>query len=101
MELVGSSSGLKHSRPKIDFGMVWCCRCNAPCEFDETGGHRLMKGDGSGYIFMRAYCHGEEADIMMTFAQAAGFLWRYKRNKNSRIEVFAPIRELLEQDSST
>lgn len=77
--------------------MVWCAKCNAPCEFDETGGHKLFKGDGEGYVYMRAYCHGEEADIQISFKQAAVFPYRRNKNKNERIEVFTPIRSLPEQ----
>lgn len=98
----GMSAGLSGSRPTIVWGQVHCMKCDAPCEFDQTGGHRLMAGDDSGYIYLRAYCHGEHEDITITFDAA-------RRNRNARIEVFVedttralPVEQTLTiEDSSS
>ncbi len=71
----GSSGQLRGSRPSLPYGCVWCQRCNLPCDFEEGGMHNLYgKPDASGhhrgYILIRAECHGETADIVLTFEQA-------------------------------
>lgn len=60
--------GTYYDRPEISFGQVWCGACQKPCEFDETCMHNTAN-PGSSKVVMRAYCHGEESDILMTFQQ--------------------------------
>lgn len=64
-------------------------KCDKPCDFDITGGHKLWsapdsEGETRGYLYIRADCHGEYADIKMTFQSARHFL----RQKNPRMEIF-------------
>lgn len=73
------------SRPQLKYGDIWCLQCNKACDFHETAGHRLWsvkdsEGEGQGYIWLRAYCHDEHADIQLTFQEA--------RHMPHRIEVF-------------
>lgn len=76
------------SRPRIDFEQVWCELCNRPVEeFDESGAHNLWgkpdaTGHHRGYILIRAYCHGDKADIKLTFTDA-------RANPGRRIVAFA------------
>lgn len=83
-----TSSFLSGSRPYIDAELVWCEICNRPVdEFDESGSHNLWgKPDASGhhrgYIMIRAYCHGQEADINLSFTAA-------RQNAGKRIVAFA------------
>lgn len=83
----GSSGQLRGGRPSIAYGQVWCEVCDKPCDFDESGAHNLWgKPDSAGYtrgrIYVRAYCHNDEADIILTFEQA-------RLNEGSRIVAFA------------
>lgn len=71
----GSSGKMRATRPEMPFGCVWCKRCNKPCDFEEGGLHNLFgkpdsTGHHRGYILIRAECHGEKSDILMTFQQA-------------------------------
>lgn len=88
----GGSGRLRGSRPEIIFGSVWCQVCNQPCEFEEGGMHNLFgkpdaSGNHRGYILIRAYCHGDEADIALTFQQA-------RENANRSIIAFPAPKDV-------
>lgn len=62
--------------------MVICEKCGKPCDFEDTATHdRIGPGRSVGMIYIRAYCHGETADIAITFAQA-------ESNMHRKIVVF-------------
>jgi hypothetical protein len=89
-----SSEGLSSMRPDISYGAVWCSSCNKPCDFEISGLHNLFgkpdsEGHHRGYLLIRAECHGEIADILMTFQQA-------RENAGKSIIAFAQALKSLD-----
>lgn len=78
--LGGRALGKYVARPCIVFGMVWCKRCQKPCDFEESCGHNAAN-PGRSRMYIRAECHGETVDVLMTFQQWAD-------NEGKLIEVF-------------
>lgn len=68
------------ARPKLHWGSVWCKRCNKPCEFEDTATHNARNSSRSR-LYIRAECHGETADVFMTFLQ-------YQQGNGARIDLW-------------
>jgi hypothetical protein len=83
-----SSGNLRSNRPRIEAEQIWCELCNRPVDFfDESATHNLWgkpdaSGNHRGYIMIRAYCHGQEIDIRLSFTDA-------RANAGRRIVAFA------------
>lgn len=82
--------GKYYDRPQISFGQIWCAQCQKPCEFDETCLHNAAN-PGSSKLVMRAYCHGDECDLICTFQQ-----WHDAKEK--RIVVFGDGNALMDAE---
>lgn len=70
----GSGGQLRGNRPSLPYGCVWRGVCNKPADFEEGGLHNLFgkpdnEGYLRGYILIRVNCHGEQADITVSFQQ--------------------------------
>lgn len=72
-QLIRSQKGARqvgkyYARPTLAYGDVWCERCQAACDFDDSAAHNAAD-PGRSRLYIQASCHGEKVNILMTFKQ--------------------------------
>lgn len=79
----GRQVGKHYERPRLKYGDVWCCRCQKPCDFEDSAAHNAAS-PGRSRLYIQVKCHGETANILMTFQQ-------WGDNQGKRIDAFEGV----------